>query len=361
MTADPLKKLLGDLVAFKSYDAPEINRCIDYIHNYLNTAGVETELLENQGLKILVAWIGPKDAKHTVILNAHIDVVQNDPKHFRMTEDGDKLIGPGIFDMKASAAVVMQLLAELKTEELPMRVMAQFVPDEEVGGALGTGYLVEKGYRGDFLICLEPTHLKLSIQCKGCLWVEARFPGRTAHGSRPWLGDSAVDKAYACYQELQQLPFVATSSPFFKQASVALTTINGGDSRNKIPDHCTATFDIRYLPEQTREEVMDQVTPVLKKYGAEWTPLAHGFPVVTTPDNPFVQQLLKCTQPLWPKTEIFGQDGSSDARYYTPVNVPGIEWGPVGGNQHSYDEFIDFPALLKFQEILRRFLKSPSP
>lgn len=356
---DDLKKVLGDLVAFKSYEPTEINRCMDYIHAYLTEGGVEIETLENDGLKILVAWIGPKDAKKTVILNNHIDVVQNDPKYFSMKEDGNRLIGPGIFDMKASGAVTMQLLKELKNEKLPVRVMAQFVPDEETTGK-GTQHLVHKKYMGDFLICLEPTHLKLSIQSKGVLWLEVRFTGKTAHGSRPWLGDSAVDKAIACHRELQTLPYVNSSSPFFKQASAALTTINGGDSRNKIPDHCTVTFDVRYLPEHTREQVLDQILPVLKKYGAEWKELSHGFPVVTKPENPFVQQLFKETQKLWPETIIFGQDGSSDARFYTPVNVPGIEWGPVGGNQHSYDEFIDYPALLAFRDILRQFLKNCS-
>lgn len=355
---DDLKKILGDLIAFKSYEAPEINRCMDYIHTYLKNGGVETEALENEGLKILVAWIGPKDAKLTLILNSHIDVVQNDPKYYRMKEEGDRLIGPGIFDMKSSAAVTMQLLVELKDKPLPYRVMAQFVPDEETTGK-GTQFLVSKKFLGDFLICLEPTHLKLSIQCKGCMWLEVRFPGKTAHGSRPWLGESAVDKAIDCHKELQTLPYVNSSSQFFKQASAALTTINGGDSRNKIPDHCTVTFDVRYLPEQTREEVMEQIIPVLKKYGAEWKELSHGFPVVTTPENPFVQRLFKETQKLWPQTIIFGQDGSSDARFYTPVNVPGIEWGPVGGNQHGHDEFIDYPALLTFKEILKQFLTAP--
>ena len=194
---DNLKKILGDLVAFKSFEPVEINRCIDYIQNYLKADGIELELLENEGLKILVAWIGPKDAKQTLILNNHIDVVQNDPKYFSMKEEGDRWIGPGIFDMKASGAVTMELLKELRNEKLPVRIMAQFVPDEETTGK-GTQYLVKKGYMGDFLICLEPTHLKLSIQSKGCLWLEARFTGRTAHGSRPWLGDSAVEKAFAC-------------------------------------------------------------------------------------------------------------------------------------------------------------------
>ena len=152
------------------------------------------------------------------------------------------------------------------------------------------------------------------------------------------------------------MPYTKGSSPLFKQASIALTKIAGGDSLNKIPDHCTVNFDARYLPEQTLEEIMAQIEPVFKKYGAEWTELSHGFPVVTQPENPFVQQLFKETQKLWPETIIFGQDGSSDARFYTPVNVPGIEWGPVGGNQHSYDEFVDVPALLKFKDILRNFL-----
>lgn len=349
-----LKELLKDLVAFKSYELVEINRCIDYIDNFLTEGGVETKVIENGGLKSLVACIGPKNKK-TIIANAHIDVVPSPPDAFKFSEDGDKLTGPGIFDMKASAAVLMQLLVELKDKDLPVRIMAQFVPDEEVGGALGSAYLVEKGYLGDFVMCLEPTHLNISVQSKGCMWLSAKFRGKIAHGSRPWLGESAVEKAFKCYEELRSLPFVKASNQFFKQASATLTKINGGESLNSVPGSAEVVFDVRYLPEQTILEVKKELDSVFKKYGAEWKGLTHGYPVVTEPDNQFVLKLHEITKEKYPESTLFGQDGSSDARFFTPHGIPCVEFGPSGGNQHSATEFVKYSSVVTLKDILAQF------
>lgn len=346
-----VKKLLQELIQFQSYRPEEINRCIDYINTYLTAANIATEVIENGGLKSLVARVGPLTGP-TLVYNAHVDVVQSDPSFFSMKEEDGRWIGPGIFDMKASVAVLMKLLVDLREKKLPYPIMAQFVPDEEVGGQLGTAYLVEKGYVGDFVICLEPTQLNISVQSKGVLWIEANFSGKANHASRPWLADNAVEKAFACYEALRQLPVFSRSGRLFKQGSVALTLISGGDSRNTIPDHCRVTFDMRYLPEQSREEITAAVSPLFERYDARWHELTHGFPVVTSPDNGSVTHLHRVTKAKWRDSAIIGQDGSSDARFFTPLGVAGIEFGPVGGNQHRPDEYIDVNALELFDKIL---------
>lgn len=351
-----MKKLLKDLIAFKSFTPAEINRCIDYIHDDLKKKEIPCEVLTNEGLKILVATVG--QGSRCLILNAHIDVVENDPKKFSLKEEGDRLIGPGIFDMKGSAAVIMELLKEIDRTKLKGKIMVQFVPDEEVGGDKGTGYLARKGYTGDFIVCCEPTHLNISVQSKGVYFAKVPLKGRAAHGSRPWLGDNAILKSFRLYDELQKLPFLKESSPLFKMATINLTKIQGGDSINKVPDHCEISLDIRYLPEQDRREVLRQIQSVCQQFETEAKILSEADPVVTPIDHPLVQQLHKICLKHDPKVILFGQDGSSDARFYTPLGVPGIEFGPAGGGQHSADEFIDYPKLLLYKEMLREFILS---
>ncbi len=349
-----LKRLIRDLVLFKSYSPEECNRLIDFIRQCLDSHRVPSELLENERQKILVATIG--QGKNCLILNAHIDVVQNDPDRFSLREEGDRLIGPGVVDMKASVAVLMELLTEIDPKKLHARIMVQFVPDEETGGRKGTGFLVEKGYLGDFIVCCEPTNLKISVQSKGALFAKINVTGKAAHGSRPWLGDNAILKGIRMVDELQKLPFVSGSSRYFHTASVNLTRINGGDSLNKVPDHCELYLDIRHLPEQPLPEVKRQISSVTNRYPAKIEFIKHSAPVVTPEDHPAVRELLSICQRRHPESVLFGQDGSSDAKFYAPLDVPGIEFGPAGGGQHSTEEYVEYSKLLLYKELLKEFI-----
>ncbi len=349
-----MKELIRDLVAFRSYSEEECNRAMDYIRHILDRHQVPSEILVNEGLKILVATIG--QGPRTLILNAHVDVVQNDPNCFSLKENGDRLIGPGVFDMKASVAVLVDLLCEINAKELHGKIMVQFVPDEETGGRKGTGFLVEKGYHGDFIVCCEPTNMNISVQSKGALFAKMIVTGQAAHGSRPWLGKNAILEGIKVYEALQKLPFVSSSSRYFKTASVHLTKIVGGDSLNKVPDHCEMFLDIRHLPEQSLEEVKKQILSVTDLSSVKIEFIKHSVPVVTSEKHPSVQELFSLCRKYCPESALFGQDGSSDAKFYAPLGIPGIEFGPVGGGTHSVEEFVEYPKLLLYKNVLKEFI-----
>lgn len=348
------KEMLRDLVRFRGFEDGEVNRSADYIQCWLKEHDVPCQEVPCEGVKNIVATIGQGD--RCLILNAHMDVVQNDPKKFEMREEGDRLIGPAIFDMKGSIAVLMELLAELHATPLQSRVMVQFVSDEETGGHRGTAFLAKNGYQGDFLICCEPTHLKISVQSKGAFFVKISVTGKAAHGSRPWLGENAILKGIKLYEALQQLPFISASSPLFKCATVHLTKIEGGDSLNKVPDSCRLYLDCRYLPGQKFTDVMEQLQGVCRRYEAKLELIRHQDAVVTPLNHPTVEQLHTVCKRHFPETTLFGQDGSSDAHFYTPLGIPGIEFGPAGGGQHSTEEFIEYPKLLLYKKILKEFI-----
>ena len=80
--------------------------------------------------------------------------------------------------------------------------------------------LAQEGHLGQFVVCGEPTDLAIGVQSKGVLVVRIDVEGRAAHGSTPWLGDNAVLKAIALYDQLLQLPFAAGSSRLYDRPSI---------------------------------------------------------------------------------------------------------------------------------------------
>ena len=58
------------------------------------------------------------------------------------------------------------------------------------------------------------------------------------------------------------------------------------------------------------------------------------------------------------KSEIFGQHGSADTRFYSKYNVPSVEFGPIGKNWHGDDEFVIIDSVYLYEQILMDFIKN---
>src|SRR5205807_10185245 len=138
------------------------------------------------------------------------------------------------------------------------------VPDEEAEdlASRSTDALLREGLEADFAITGEPTDLHIGVQAKGVLAVTVEVTGRAAHGSTPWLGDNAILKAYDAFRRMETLPFSRQSSELFDRPSINLARIVGGDAFNKVPDACTMDIDIRYLPNQDPEAVLDEIRAI---------------------------------------------------------------------------------------------------
>src|SRR5436305_7945911 len=145
-----------------------------------------------------------------------------------------------------------------------VRVRFICVPDEESDdvSSRSTDVLVAGGYRGDFALTGEPTDLHIGIQAKGVLAVRVAVSGVAAHGSTPWLGDNAILKAHDAFRRIETLPFSRESSELFDRPSINLARIEGGDAFDKVPDRCELVVDIRYLPEQDPEDILEQIRTI---------------------------------------------------------------------------------------------------
>ncbi|WP_078592886.1 M20 family metallopeptidase [Evansella clarkii] len=351
--------LLEEMIKIDSSTKEGANEAVEFCGNWLEKHGMPVEMLDNEGYKIAVCEIGEGD--NTIVFNGHVDVVDAHPQQFNPKMENGKLYGRGSIDMKGGVASMMAAMVSLKDKDLSCKVQLQIVPDEETGGNYGTGYLTEQGYLGDFIICGEPTDYGIAVQSLGVIHLDVVTLGVAAHGSRPFLGENAIENAYKLYEKILKLPFTEEEAPpFYGSASVNLAKISAGTARNMVPDRCTMALDIRYLPTQSPNDIIRQIEEAV--VDGEVHIVQVSDPITTKEDNPYVKALGKCVTAHTDQKEprIYGQRGSSDGKFFTKHGGAPVEFGPVGKDWHGEQEMIDLSSVEVYQKILEDFVQSCS-
>jgi succinyl-diaminopimelate desuccinylase len=218
----------------------------------------------------------------------------------------------------------------------------------------GSDYLVEQGYTGDFAITGEPTDLHIGVQAKGVLAMRIEVAGRSAHGSTPWLGDNAVLKAIDVFRQIESLPFARESSEFFDRPSISLGRIMGGDAINKVPDLCAMDVDVRYLPGQDADQILEAVRDIPDVHV---TKVFRRAPIMVERSNPYVQMLAEAVAEGAPTERIsVGRDGTSDAISFIDAGTPAVEFGPEGAGHHGPEEWVSISSLNRYRNALVEFV-----
>lgn len=354
LTMTETQQLLEQFVSVDSSNIENTNHLIHMCNAWLQQNNIETTILSNQGYDILIAKIGKGDKK--IILNGHLDVVPAQPKLFTPRIQGDKMYGRGTADMKGGVVGLLLTMKRLHHLDLNTQVELHLVPDEETGGQFGARYLCEQNIDAQLVICSEPTDLGIGVQAKGILQFDLVIKGSAAHSSRPWEGDNAITKALDIHQRLLNLPFAKASSELYACPSINLAKISGGDVYNKVPDTCVMSYDIRYLPSQSKADIIQQIEALTH---TQLDIHLTGPPVTNDlnhPDFKLLQQYILKHSPE-STAHMFGQHGFADTRYYSAKGIPAIEFGPSGAHWHGEDEYVILSSIDTYTSILVDFIQ----
>jgi succinyl-diaminopimelate desuccinylase len=349
-------ELAERLIAYDTSRPEGLRDAVGFVRGWLSSRGISTRHDEARGLPVTMAEVGPEDGP-TLVLHGHLDVVPGHAEQFEPRLEGDQLFGRGAYDMKGALAVMLLVTHEMREQDA-VRIRLGIVSDEESEEEAdrGTDALVDGGFVGDFAITGEPTDLQIGVQAKGVLGMRLEVSGVAAHGATPWLGDNAVLKALAVFRSIESLPFTRQSSDLFDRPSINLGRIWGGDALNKVPDTCVIDVDVRYLPEQEPEAILDQVA------GLPDTRVVSTFrrpPAVVSPQSPYVQALGEAAAPHHPEQVMsVGRDGASDVVSFLRVGVPAVEFGPVGAGHHGPEEWVSVASLDAYRKALVGFAKA---
>lgn len=343
-------KLLKRLVEIDSSNLEGVNSAIEFASEYMSDNDIKGKLIESNGLKSYVCQIG--QGEKTLVLNGHLDVVAGKKSMFDVVEKEGKLFGRGTADMKAGCAAIMNAVIRLNKENLNHKIIMQLVADEESGGFDGTKQLVKQGYIGDFVIVGEPTNLKISLQSKGFIRLEICVYGESAHSCRPWEGINAIEKAFKLYEEISQLDFMKYKSEYFSGSTVNLAKINGGEAFNKVPNECLMWVDIRYVPGLLPDEIIKQIRTLTNDLQVTMI----GEDLKTSRDDQYVLKLEKSIRNMTSsKADFTYQHGSSDARFFSLLGIPSIEFGPSGDHWHGDKEYVEIESVRAYEEIIVHF------
>ncbi len=293
--------------------------------------------------------------KFKLILNGHLDIVEGKGNQFKPSKENNKLYGRGAYDMKTAAAAMVLLFKEL-ANKVSYPLGLQLVTDEEVGGFNGTKYQVEQGIRADFIIAGENTDLKINHRSKGIIWLKITTKGKSAHGAYPWLGENAIWKMQKILSKLEQIYPIPQKEEWCTTANLAMINTSN-KTYNKVPDECSVSLDIRFIPED-KEKVIENIKKIVGEE-IEIEVIVKEPEHSTDENNQYIKQLVDAVMKTTGKdTELVYKHGASDIRHYNLVGCDGITFGPIGEGHHSDKEWVDIKSAEDYYNILKEYLSN---
>jgi len=201
----------------------------------------------------------------TILFDGHMDVVDPGPEPWEHEPygaeiTGGRLHGRGAADTKGSLAAI--LCAAGSADRLCGDVVVAATVCEENLTGVALGHVLDH-IHADVVVTGEPTGLRLGVAQKGRATIRLYASGRSAHTSRPDLGDNAAVKMIEAIGRLRSLP--QATDPELGTGILELVELASEPLPNQtlVPSGCRARFVARTLPGETPESFIDGLQAAL--------------------------------------------------------------------------------------------------
>jgi acetylornithine deacetylase/succinyl-diaminopimelate desuccinylase-like protein len=363
-------------------DSGHEERSARLLRDELEGTGVDLQLFETRpGRSSLIArWEGTDPDAPALCLMGHTDVVPVSPEGW--TNDpfggeliGDEIWGRGAVDMLNLTSSMTVAFRHLVTsgKRYPGDIVYFAVADEEAGGKLGAGPLVDNEW--DALRCEyvltefggiplnSPAGSSILVTTaeKGLGWRRLTVKGEPGHGSMPWGSDNALVKAaevirrlneYEPAPQLDELwgarvkalglpddlsaklldpgrirealaelpPQLAANAHSCSHTTFSPNVVSGGVKTNVIPDKVVVEVDIRTLPGETTEDVNAHLAAALGDLfdHVEVEVIQEHLSTASPTDNRLWDALVASMTAAYPDAKVVPSlvTGGTDARFF---------------------------------------------
>jgi len=303
-----VEEILKKLVSFSVLGGESNLSIVNWIKEYIEANGINTRLVPNEeGTKAsLHCRIGPA-VDGGFILSGHTDVVpvsgqdwQTDP--FELIDNGDgKLYSRGSCDMKGFLACCLAVLPKMAKANLKKPIYFAFSYDEEIG-CLGAPDLIKdiKTYYKEspkYAIIGEPSMMQPIIGQKGICVMKTHVNGSAGHSSRIKQEVSAIHEAarLVLWLENKMNKLVDNGRLDHRftppHTSIHVGKLSGGIAPNVICDNVTFEWDIRVIPKDNVQEIIDEFEAHCEKRMIELKTIFPNFKITNTEIHPPVPPL----------------------------------------------------------------------
>ncbi|MEO7937616.1 MAG: acetylornithine deacetylase/succinyl-diaminopimelate desuccinylase family protein [Burkholderiaceae bacterium] len=367
---------------------------------YIRADGAPGDKDSHPRINVVARYQGALQGGENVHFNGHIDVVEPGPgwTHDPFAADvvGDRIYGRGTCDMKGGiAASVIAIEAILDAGiRFPGAIEISGTVDEESGGYAGVGHLASLGYfsapRVHHVIIPEPLGVdRICLGHRGVWWGEVETHGRIAHGSMPFLGDSAINHMSAFIHLLDtelapQLRDRRTAQPVeppgARVSTLNINSLHGGQIEQRfsldaegrptgdlpspvVAHTCRAVLDRRFIAEESLESVKAEIVAMLDELKAKRPGFDYGLrdimsflPTATPKDAPVVDATARAiARVLGREPSYISSPGTYDQKHIVRTGKLNqcIAYGPgILDLAHQPDEYIGIQAMLDSSKIM---------
>jgi len=313
-------------------------------------------------------------------LNAHGDVVPpgegwtHDPYGGEVV-DG-KLYGRASAVSKCDFASFTFATRAIESLQAPLKggVELYFTYDEEFGGELGPGWLLDQGLIKPDLLIAAGFSYQVITGHNGCLQMEVCVHGKMGHAAVPETAVDALQAATrilnALYQQNAAYKQVSSRVKGITHPYLNIGLIEGGTNTNVVPGKVVLKFDRRMIPEENPAEVEADLRQVIATAVAQ-SPgitvevkrilLAHALTPLAG-NQPLVEALCRHASDLFGEPiEPSGTPLYTDARLFCEQGIPAVLYGcgprtVLQSNAKRADEHIELEDLRRATKVLARTL-----
>jgi glutamate carboxypeptidase len=296
-----------------------------------------------------------------VLILAHIDTVHavgTLAERLPLRRNGDRLYGPGVYDMKSGVAMAIEAMRLAMRHGLPHPVDLLIVSDEEVGSKSSRTAIEELAQGALAALVVEPARDggKIVTARKGVGLCDITVRGRAAHaGVRPADGRSAIRAAARLVLELEAL------NDAVRGITVTVGTIRGGTGRNTVPDECRLEVDLRLPDMASADAILEHIRalrPVDPDIRYEIAAELNRPPFAASPAGLRVfGKAARIADELGFPLEGVATGGGSDGNFTAALGIPTLDGlGADGAGAHTLDEHILVSSLVPRTALLANLL-----
>ncbi len=393
--AEDTLSLLTDYVRVDTSNPPgNESRAVDFFARILDAEGITYETAEvAPGRGNLWARLPGGDQPALILLH-HMDVVPADPARWQHHPFAGEvangfLHGRGALDTKSLGIFHLQAFLALHRAGKPLNrdVIFLATADEEAGGALGVGWLLEhhpelldgvgavfnEGGYGE--LYGDSLTFAVEVTQKVPLWLRLEAKNEPGHGATPRT-DSAVNRLVRALARIEQFEFPArlippveqylkgiaaiTPAPWGKRfadpgkmvgntqqlrelhshdhrlhallrSTCAVTRLAGSEKINSIPGTASAELDCRLLPDQEPEQALQVLTTVVNDPEVVITTLLNFGAGVSATDDPAYRAIETTLQRDFPDALVLPKvaAGFTDSHYFRERGIAAYGFSPI--------------------------------
>jgi glutamate carboxypeptidase len=332
-------------------------KCVDEVER-VNVAGY--------GQHLVIKAFQQQSEAGQLLLVGHTDTVHSlgSLAERPWRRDGDRVYGPGIFDMKANCALVIEMLRTLSELNVKPRfgVAVVMTCDEEVGSASGWPLIerVAKEQTTRYGFVLEPPASggRVKTGRKGTGIYAIKVEGKAAHaGLEPEKGASAILELARQTERLHALNLSGSG------ITLNVGVVHGGTRSNVVAAQAEGEIDVRFSTEAESREIdrilstltpVDERTKVFVSGGINRPPLERTVAVVE-----LFEKARSLADYLGFELGEAQVGGASDGNFIAALGIPVLDGlGVSGDGAHAVHEHIEVDDIARRGALITGLLLS---